>query len=113
VLEDELFALFQAAGYCCRLCLLKVCAETLPSPFLQCTQGTPPSLLCVLFHFLFIIHFFFLWGRGQTVQGAMLVYPRGGCGDTMCRLFAHLLVCISQAGLELAREPSWFLSVMW
>jgi hypothetical protein len=30
----------------------------------------------------------------------MLVYARGGCGDTMCHLFAHLLVCISQAGLE-------------
>jgi hypothetical protein len=41
-----------------------------------------------------------LWGRGQSVQGAVLVYPRGDCGDTMCHLFAHLLVCISQAGLE-------------
>jgi hypothetical protein len=30
----------------------------------------------------------------------MLVYPRGGCGDTTCHLFAHLLVCIAQAGLE-------------
>jgi hypothetical protein len=32
----------------------------------------------------------------------MLVYPRSGCGDTMCRLFDHLLVRVSQAGQELA-----------
>jgi hypothetical protein len=31
----------------------------------------------------------------------LLVYPRGSCGNNMCHLFAHLLVCISQAGLEL------------
>jgi hypothetical protein len=37
---------------------------------------------------------------GQSVQGAMLVYPKGSCGNTVCCLFAHLLVCISQAGLE-------------
>jgi hypothetical protein len=30
----------------------------------------------------------------------MLVYPRGGCGNTACCLFAYLLVCIFQAGLE-------------
>jgi hypothetical protein len=34
-----------------------------------------------------------LWGGDQTVQGALLVYPRGGCGNTSCHLFAHLLVC--------------------
>jgi hypothetical protein len=42
-----------------------------------------------------------LWGEGQTVQGAMLVCPRGSCGNTTCRLFAHLLVYVSQADLEL------------
>jgi hypothetical protein len=47
---------------------------------------------------LFII--LFLWGKGQTVHGALLVYSRGGCGKTACHLFTHLLVCISQAGLE-------------
>jgi hypothetical protein len=30
----------------------------------------------------------------------MLVYPRGGCGNTVCCLFTHLLVCISQTDLE-------------
>jgi hypothetical protein len=34
----------------------------------------------------------------------MLVYPRDSCGNTTCHLFAHLLVCISQAGLELASD---------
>jgi hypothetical protein len=45
---------------------------------------------------------FFFAGEGQSVQVAMLVYPGGSCGNTMRHLFAHLLVCISQAGLELA-----------
>jgi hypothetical protein len=43
-----------------------------------------------------------LQGGDQSVQGALLVYPRGSCGNTACHLFAHLFVCISQAGLELA-----------
>jgi hypothetical protein len=50
----------------------------------------------------FLIYYsFFLQGGGQFVQEAMLVYPRGGCGSTTCQLFAHLLVCIPQGGLEL------------
>jgi hypothetical protein len=67
-----------------------------PSPVLS---KHPALSVCVLFNPLFIIQFF-LWGGCQSVQGAMLVYPRGGCGSTTCHLFAHLLVCISQAGLE-------------
>jgi hypothetical protein len=47
-----------------------------------------------------------------------MVYPRGGCGGTMCHLFAHLLVCISQADLELASGGAGTLlvslcNVMW
>jgi hypothetical protein len=53
------------------------------------------SVPCLLFSF-----FFLFAERGSAYLGAMLVYPRGGCGNTVCRLFAHLLVCISQAGLE-------------
>jgi hypothetical protein len=89
-----------SAMYFCRFCLLKVHAEcsSLPLPLLQCTQSTLPSLLCALFSSLFIIQGFFLQGRDQSVQGAMLVCPRGGCGNTVCHLFAHLFVCISQAG---------------
>jgi hypothetical protein len=52
-----------------------------------------------LFSFCYIIHSF-LWGKGQSVQEAMLVYPRGSCGNTSCCLFAHLLVCVSKVGLE-------------
>jgi hypothetical protein len=70
-------------------------------PFLQCAQSTPtPSVACsfsVLYYWVL-----FLRGGSQSVQGAMLVYHRGGCGNTVCCLFAHLLACISQAGLELA-----------
>jgi hypothetical protein len=84
-------------------------------PLLGCAYGTLPPL-CSMFFFssLFII-LFFLWGGGQSVQGAMLVYPRGGCGSTTCHLFAHLLVCVSHAGLSqhlAVWESSWFLSVM-
>jgi hypothetical protein len=51
---------------------------------------------------------------GQTVQGAMLVYPKGGCGDPLFHLFAHLLVCVSQECYELVvQEPSCILHVRW
>jgi hypothetical protein len=55
------------------------------------------SVPCVLFSFVF----FFSVGWGSVCPGVMLVYPRGRCGNTTCCLFAHLLVCISQAGLVL------------
>jgi hypothetical protein len=86
-----------------------------PTTLLWCSQSTPPSLLHDLFSSLFIIQFF-LWRGGQSVQGAMLVYPKGGCVSITCCLFAHLLVCVSQAGLELASGSSvsfWFFSIMW
>jgi hypothetical protein len=51
------------------------------------------SLCCVfLFSSLFIIQFFFLFGGCQCLQGTMLVYPRGSCGNTTFHLFAHLLI---------------------
>jgi hypothetical protein len=60
-----------------------------------------PSAVC---DFQFIVYYsvYFLRGRSQFIQGFMLVYLRGGCGSTLCSLFALLLVCIYQAGLELA-----------
>jgi hypothetical protein len=85
------------------LCLLKDHEEisSLLPPFSRALRA--PHLLCCMFFFssLFIIQFFFFpWG--QSVQGAMLVCPRGSCGNTVCHLFSHLslLVCISHAGLE-------------
>jgi hypothetical protein len=62
----------------------------------------PPSALRVphplchvsFFLLLLIIQFlFFSLGGGQSVQGAMLIWPRDGCGSTTCCL-AHLVVCV-------------------
>jgi hypothetical protein len=74
---------------------LKFAWEIVPPPFSGVFKVPHPhcyvsfSVPCLLFRF-------FSQGWDQTVQGSMLVYPRGGCGDTACCLFAHLLVCISQ-----------------
>jgi hypothetical protein len=77
--------------------LYTVCVGKCPSP-LSGAQSTLPFLPCVFFPFAYLWFFFFLESRGQSVQGTMLLYPRVVCGDTTCSLFAHLLVCISQAG---------------
>jgi hypothetical protein len=65
-------------------------------------QGAPPSLLHVFFVVVVVysIWFFSLFslGGGQSVQGAMLIWPRVVCGSTMCCL-AHLVVCIFPSGL--------------
>jgi hypothetical protein len=59
------------------------------TPFAKC----PFSVLCLLFSFS--------WVLGVILsRGLCCFYPRGGCGSTACHLFAHLLVCISQASLE-------------
>jgi hypothetical protein len=74
-------------------------------PFSSALRAPHPLCCVFLFSFLFIIIqfcFVFLWSMGQSVQGAILAYPRGSCGNTACRLFAHLLVCVCQAGLEQA-----------
>jgi hypothetical protein len=78
-----------------------------PSPFSSALRALRPLCCMFLFSSLFIIQvflfcFLFLQSKGQTVQEAMLVYPRGSCGNITCCLFAHLLVCISHAGLEAA-----------
>jgi hypothetical protein len=100
-----------SASYYCNLCLLKipVVFSSLPLPPSP-VRWEPCPLCCSLFQFL-IYYSVFLGGRGQSVQGTMLVYPKGGCGSTVCRLFAHLLVCVSQAGLELASSHSGALLV--
>jgi hypothetical protein len=50
-----------------------------PPPFSR-AQGTPPSLICVFFFsaacLLFRVFFLFSLGRGQSVQGAMLICSR-------------------------------------
>jgi hypothetical protein len=70
-------------------------------PPLSGAQGTRPlcymsfffSAVCLLFSLVF---FLFSLGRGQSVQGAMLICSRVLCGSTTCCLSAHLRVC--QAG---------------
>jgi hypothetical protein len=77
--------------------------------FSGCTYSTPPLLLCVPFQFLvyysglFCLFDCFSRAGDQSVQEAMLVYPRGGVGiphDTWCLPVG--LLNISQVGLELA-----------
>jgi hypothetical protein len=85
------------------LCLLKVCAEfsSLPLlPSLVHSVYSVPSAACPLQFLVYYLFFFVGWG--SVCPGAMLVYPRGACGSIMCHLFAHLFVCVSHAGLELA-----------
>jgi hypothetical protein len=55
---------------------------------------------------------------GQSVQEAMLVYPMGGCGNTVWSIFAHLLVYWMSpkqiwSWCLVAQESSYFLSVTW
>jgi hypothetical protein len=78
-----------------------------PPPFSGALRAPhPPSAVCsfsgLCLLFSLFVCLFVLQGGGQSVQEAMLVYPKGSCRNTAYCLFAHLLVCISQAGLELA-----------
>jgi hypothetical protein len=100
------------------LCLLKVCTEirSLPLlPSLVCFQCPHlPPLLCVSFQFVFYSVFF--WGGwGESVQGAVLVYPRGSWRNTVWHLMLTCLVCQMSPKQVWSRwwQPSCFLSVMW
>jgi hypothetical protein len=58
-----------------------------PPPLSGALTAPFPPLLHVSFQFLvyysvFLFFVFFVRARGQSVQEAMLVYPRGGCGNT-------------------------------
>jgi hypothetical protein len=68
--------------------------EELPLPPFG-AQGAPPSLLRVFFVVIayYSVFFLFYLGGGQSVQGAMLIWPRVVCGSTVCCL-AHLVVCV-------------------
>jgi hypothetical protein len=118
-----LTALFQAVAYHCPLSALlpfqsliteSSCGVQLlaPPPFSSALRA-PCPLCCMSFQLLLYYSVVFSVECAQSVQGAMLVYPRGSCGNTMCHLFAHLLVCVSQAGwshvMQLGR-PSVFLA---
>jgi hypothetical protein len=105
-------------GVCRHSCLLHLaCCEGFPSPL--GAQGAPPSLLHVFFCcycLLFSFFFFFSLGRSQSVQGAMLIWPRvvweyqvplsSPCG-------LHLPKPFGCCHLAAAWEPSWFLHLTW
>jgi hypothetical protein len=98
-------------------CLFTVLWGIAP-PLLFGTQGTPPSLL----RFFVVVVVYSAWyfslfslGGGQSVHGAMMIWPRVVCGSTVCCL-AHLVVCFSWVGRSwhlAAWNPSWFLCLLW
>jgi hypothetical protein len=100
-------------------CLFRVLCGIAPLPYFG-AQGAPPSLLCVWgFFLLLFIQFgfslFFSLGGSQSVQGAMLIWPRVVCGSITCHL-ARLVACFfpaSRSWCLAAQEPSWFLCLLW
>jgi hypothetical protein len=54
---------------------------------------------------------FFFWAGGQSVQGTMLICPRGNCGNTTdnCQMSTNQV----WSWWLVAQEPSSFLSVLW
>jgi hypothetical protein len=88
--------------------------DSLPPIF--SVQGAPPSFLCV---FIVLITYYsvslFSPGGGQSVQGAMLLWPRLVCGSTMVP-WSSPGPCPpkpSGRGRLVALGPSWFLCLMW
>jgi hypothetical protein len=73
-------------------------------PFPYCLELRAPHPLCYVSFFFFaacllfsLFFSLFSLSGGQSVQRAMLIWPRVVCGSTTCHL-AHLVVCFSQAG---------------
>jgi hypothetical protein len=115
--KQQLICHLLSVIYYCRVCLLKdhIKSSSLflilsPVELLACqlllqALCSEPSTLSASCPFQFLVYYSVVCccflRQGQSVQGATLVYPRGSCGSTTCRLFAYLLVCISQADLEL------------
>jgi hypothetical protein len=79
-----------------------------------------PHPLCYMYFFVAVYYSvcfisLFSLGGGQSVQGAMMIWPRDVCGSTVCCL-AHLVVCFSQASRSwhlVSQESSWFLHLPW
>jgi hypothetical protein len=89
---------------CHRSCLLQpVCCEGFPLPPSSALRTSRPLCYVSFLLLLLIIQGFFLFslGGGQSVQGAMLIWPRVVCGSTACCL-AHLVVCIFPSHLGAA-----------
>jgi hypothetical protein len=59
-------------------------------PSLVCFQSSCPLCCVLVFSLLFRLLF---WRGGQSAQGAMQVYLRGGWGNTVWHLALTCLVC--------------------
>jgi hypothetical protein len=98
-------ALFTESSHGDQLLTPPLFSGTLSALCTLCFSFSAPCLL-----FSFVVFWFFLQSGGQSVQGAMLVYPRGT---------AYLLTCWSVSPKRVwswclvVWEPSCFLSVMW
>jgi hypothetical protein len=80
-----------------------ICSSVRDAPPPFSAQGAPPPLPCVFCCCCLFSLFFSLFslGGGQSVQGAMLIWPRVVYERTACHL-AHLVVCVSRA------NSKWF-----
>jgi hypothetical protein len=93
---------------------MEISSSLLPL-YLVCSEHPAPSAVCP-FQFLVCYPVFYLQGGVQSVQGAVLVYPRGSCG-ILCA--AYLLTYWSASPKHVwswhlvVQESSCFLSVTW
>jgi hypothetical protein len=74
--------------------------EEFPLPPSSVLRMSRPLCYVSFLLLLLIIQFFFLFSLcgGQSVHGALLMWPSVVCGSTACRL-AHLVVCFFPSGL--------------
>jgi hypothetical protein len=79
-----------------QLVYLQFC-EGIPSPPPVLRAPHPLCYMSLLFLLLITQFLFFSLGGGQSVQGAMLIWPRVVCGNT-----PHLVVCIFPSRLGTA-----------
>jgi hypothetical protein len=77
--------------------------EGFPSPSLRCSVCPTLFPLCIYCSYCLLPSFSFFPGGGQSVQGAMLLWPRVVCGSTVYRE-AHLVhVFLSHLGVGVWR----------
>jgi hypothetical protein len=94
-----------------QLVCLQVAWRRVPPP-LSGAQGALPSLLCVFFFpaacLLFSLFFLFSLGRGQSVQGALLICSREYCMPLICSLGGLHLPSREGAGIWWHGSPPGF-----
>jgi hypothetical protein len=84
-----------------RLCLLKVWWRPAPYHSLFSSALKAPHPLCYMsFSVPCLLFIFFSRAWVSLSRGLCWFIPGFGCGSSECHLFAHLLVCVFQTGLE-------------